>query len=200
MNDPRLIMNIITVVAVFGVLASLWMGLLMVISLRRASRAKAMEQRLGIGEGVDEGTGRVLRLWLDGRLASTVVRSLDGKPSLSERFHTLFVKAGFDGDPKPFVMTIMGVMILAGVLGFVLSESIVIALAGCLGTLMGGWWFLGMRIKRRETLFEAQFVDAMGLAARSLRAGHPLLGAFQLISEELGDPVKSLFSAICQQH
>jgi tight adherence protein B len=129
-----------------------------------------------------------------------VVRQLDGKPSLSERIHILFVKAGFDGDPKPFVMSVVGFVILAGALTFVVTTNIIMALAACGGVVVGAWWYLGFRVAKREALFENQFVDAMGLASRSLRAGHPLLGAFQLISEELGDPVKSLFSAICQQH
>jgi len=200
MNDPRIIMNIIIAVAVFGVLASLWMGLLMVLSLRRAAKAQAMEQRLGISTDAEEGAGRVLRLWLDGKLASTVVRRLDEAPSMSERIHTLFVRAGFDGDPKPFVMSVMGIVILVGVGVFLLTTNVLISLASCVGVVVVAWWYLGSRIHKRETLFENQFVDAMGLASRSLRAGHPLLGAFQLISEELADPVKSLFSSICQQH
>lgn len=200
MNDARVIMNVIIVVAVFGLLASLWFGLLMVLSLRRASKAKAMEQRLGIGEGAEDGSGRVLRLWLDGKLASTMVRGEDEKPTLAQRIHTHFIKAGYDGDPKPFVMSVTGFAILALVLGWFFSESVVVAGGAALTVVVGAWWYLGSRIDKREVLFEHQFVDAMGLAARSLRAGHPLLGAFQLIAEELGDPVKTLFSSICQQH
>ncbi|HYE62910.1 MAG TPA: type II secretion system F family protein [Phycisphaerales bacterium] len=200
MSDPRLIMNVIIVVALFGLLASLWFGLLMLLSLRRAARAKAMEQRLGIGEGADDGSGRVIRLWLDGKLASTVVRGDDEKPTFEQRMHVLFVKAGFEGDPKPFVMSVLGFSILGGVLGWMLTQSVVVAAGACMAVVVGGWWYLGARVDKREALFEHQFVDAMGLAARSLRAGHPLLGAFQLISDELADPVKTLFSSICQQH
>src|SRR6185295_2341557 len=51
---------------------------------------------------------------------------------------------------------------------------------------------------RRTALFETQFVDALDIAARSLRAGHPLVGAFRLIAEEIAPPVGSLFAQICQ--
>ena len=55
------------------------------------------------------------------------------------------------------------------------------------------------RILKRMNLFERQLVDALGLAARALRAGHPLVGAFQLISEEIGDPIGGIFGTIYQQ-
>jgi tight adherence protein B len=48
-------------------------------------------------------------------------------------------------------------------------------------------------------MFEIQFVDALDLAARSLRAGHPLVGSFQLIAEEIAAPVSTVFAQICQQ-
>jgi tight adherence protein B len=48
-------------------------------------------------------------------------------------------------------------------------------------------------------LFERQLVDALGIAARALRAGHPLVGAFQLVAEEIGEPLGGIFSRICQE-
>ena len=36
-------------------------------------------------------------------------------------------------------------------------------------------------------------------AARSLRAGHPLIGSFHLIAEEIADPVGTSFAEICQR-
>jgi tight adherence protein B len=54
-------------------------------------------------------------------------------------------------------------------------------------------------IMKRANLFERQLVDALGVAARALRAGHPLVGAFQLISEEIGEPLGKVFSQIYHQ-
>jgi tight adherence protein B len=42
-------------------------------------------------------------------------------------------------------------------------------------------------------------VDGLGIAARALRAGHPLMGAFQLISEEIDEPLGDIFYRICQE-
>ena len=52
---------------------------------------------------------------------------------------------------------------------------------------------------KRANLFERQLVDALGVAARALRAGHPLVGAFQLISEEIGEPLGKIFGQIYQE-
>jgi tight adherence protein B len=42
-------------------------------------------------------------------------------------------------------------------------------------------------------------VDSLGIAARALRAGHPLVGAFQLVAQEVGDPLAKIFGEICQE-
>ncbi len=60
--------------------------------------------------------------------------------------------------------------------------------------------YLTARISARDRLFETQLTDAMDLAARSLRAGHPLPGAFQLIAEETAAPVQTVFAELCQRH
>ena len=61
------------------------------------------------------------------------------------------------------------------------------------------WACTKHRITKREELFERQLVDALGIAGRALRAGHPLIGAFQLVSEEIGEPLGNVFLRICQQ-
>ena len=42
-------------------------------------------------------------------------------------------------------------------------------------------------------------MNALELIARSLRAGHPLVGAFRFVADELDPPVSLLFADICQQ-
>ena len=60
--------------------------------------------------------------------------------------------------------------------------------------------WLAMRIDRREALFESQFIDALELAARSMRAGHPLPAAFQLIPDEMEPPVSTPSATLVQPH
>ncbi len=88
--------------------------------------------------------------------------------------------------------------------------NLVIIMA-CLGMILGGWWlkslvwqyvlgalggFLPFLYLRRKTrlkalAFEAQMPDAMELLARSLRAGHTLAAAVELVSQEIPHPMGS---------
>jgi tight adherence protein B len=81
--------------------------------------------------------------------------------------------------------------------------------------LVRGNWFMGLAaaaaivvgfrtlllraISKQTARFEKQLVDALDLGARSLRAGHPLSGAFKLISEEIPSPVGNMFREINEQ-
>jgi tight adherence protein B len=94
---------------------------------------------------------------------------------------------------------LLGASLFLFVVPFALTRSVVPGLACAAALLLGAWFYLQHCINRRAAAFERQFVDALDLAARSLRAGHPLLGAFRLISEEIPDPVGTVFMEICQQ-
>src|SRR5204863_9895106 len=54
-------------------------------------------------------------------------------------------------------------------------------------------------INKRAALFEKQLCEALDLGGRSLRAGHPLSGAFKLIATEIGAPVSLMFQEIVEQ-
>lgn len=61
--------------------------------------------------------------------------------------------------------------------------------------------YLGYRKRRRQTLFAEQLPDALTMVARSLRAGHSLTAAVELVSQELPEPTGGLFKiAYEQQH
>lgn len=53
--------------------------------------------------------------------------------------------------------------------------------------------YLGYRKQKRETRFAEQLPDALTMIARSLRAGHSLTAAVELISQELPEPAGGLF-------
>lgn len=61
--------------------------------------------------------------------------------------------------------------------------------------------YLQYRKQQRETKFAEQLPDALVMVARSLRAGHSLTSAVELVSQELPDPAGGLFKiAYEQQH
>jgi tight adherence protein B len=82
---------------------------------------------------------------------------------------------------------------------FVLSRN---TLAALLAMLVFGcipFVYLGYRKQQRQTLFDEQLPDALTMIARSLRAGHSLLGAIELISQEMPEPTGGLFKIAYDQ-
>jgi tight adherence protein B len=59
--------------------------------------------------------------------------------------------------------------------------------------------YLGHCVHKRAAIFEKQLIDSLDLSARSLRAGHPLTGAFQLIADEVPAPVGEVFREVVDQ-
>jgi tight adherence protein B len=65
--------------------------------------------------------------------------------------------------------------------------------------LAAGWLpyaFVRFRARRRVSLFEEQFPEAIELIARALRAGHAFTTGLALVAEELPDPVGGEFRLI----
>lgn len=73
-------------------------------------------------------------------------------------------------------------------------KSLPLALVGLLP-----WLFAGRRASRRMLRFEEQFPEALELIARAMRAGHSLTFAFQLIGDELPDPIGPEFAQVAEE-
>ncbi|KKL83642.1 hypothetical protein LCGC14_1972670, partial [marine sediment metagenome] len=167
-------------------------------AMRRSKRAKGLEHRLGLSDSPD-GQTRELRLWQEGQEATTTVPVTRLKASLTRRVDQLRRDAGWEAPVPTLLLGLAGTIGLAVATVLFMSKSMLLAgvAAGLVITVT--YLYTMFRIGRRLSVFERQLVDALGLAARSLRAGHPLLGAFQLIADDLDDPIKTIFVEICQQ-
>lgn len=99
------------------------------------------------------------------------------------------LKADIFWDPLSF----LGLTFFLGVVGIFLgifgvqSTLSAVLLGGGLGSIP--YWYLTRKKKRKALQFEALMPDAMELLARSLRAGHTLPSAIELLSSEVGAPV-----------
>lgn len=191
------ILNTILMSAVFVLVFSAWAICVLLWVIQYWRRQKQLRRRLGTG-GLAAQKSQALQLWRDDyetRRHSTRART----PTLAQRLERLRADAGWR-KPAPLVLGL--VLILAG---SVFAAAFVLGYGPWLATAAGGGVFLVFsmitkrRIANRVSLFERQFVDALDIAARALRAGHPLVGAFQLVSEEVGEPVAGLFREICQE-
>lgn len=198
-DDAEKLMNLLITGSVFGLVLAVWVTGVWVWRLRRSSRAQMVEQRLGLA-AMEGGQGRVLRLWHEEGEATTVVPGAATKRApLMGRLDQLLKDAGWETRATTVLLGTAAVAALTLLLSVTLMGNVVVGLVIVAVILIALWIYLKRGISRRAALFDKQLVDALDLVARSLRAGHPLTGAFQIVSEEMDPPVGTVFSDICQQ-
>jgi tight adherence protein B len=192
------ILNIIILVAVFALVFSLWCFCVFVWLGQYISRLKKIQQRLGLirREAADE--SKMLRLWRDTQESARAGRAT-AFTAIQNKLKRIANDAGWHASVHTVLLGLSGVSLLTAIVLFVLTGNLLVAFAGILVVVFGFNAYTGRRINKRAALFESQLVDALGIAARSLRAGHPLSGSFQLISEEIGPPLGDVFYRICQE-
>jgi tight adherence protein B len=194
--DP---VTLVTAVSAFFLVIALWMAALVVLAQLRSRRQRRLRARLDSGS--DAGLeARTLRLWHEGGMVTTSIDVQRRRQSIVQRLEEMRLLAGWTTPARSLLATLFACTALAG-LGTWLATG-----KTPLACLVGGtvvlvfWWRLGASIQRRSAIFERQLVDGLDLSCRALRAGHPLLGSFQLIADEVPAPVGRIFAGICQEH
>jgi tight adherence protein B len=61
------------------------------------------------------------------------------------------------------------------------------------------WLWISRKASKRMRRFEEQLPDALELLTRSMRAGHALATGFQLVGEELADPISTEFGLVAEE-
>jgi len=199
-SHPQNVLLALAAASAFGLVLSVWLFGILLWRHRSAKQSGLLTQRLKLTQLNQGGeTGRVLRLWHEGQEATTIVPWQIHRNRLKTYFEKWLLDAGWD-TPLPTALLGLGTLLLlvAGV-AYLLTSALIITLAAVMATLIICWLYLSHRIARRSAIFERQLIDALDLATRSQRVGHPLVGSFQLISEEIPHPVGELFGQICQQ-
>jgi tight adherence protein B len=191
------IVNTVLMSAVFVLVFSSWSICVVLWVVQYTRRQKQLRSRLGVG-GPEAQKSQALQLWRDeyetrGRQRRTKRETLSG------RLERLRLDAGWKTSAHVVLLIVAAVAALAFAATRALEYGTWLALGVSAAVLVVFWVITKRRIAARVALFERQFVDSLGIAARALRAGHPLVGAFQLVAQEVGDPVAKLFGEICQE-
>ncbi len=198
-RDPHALIDLVVGVSAFMLVLTLWVGAMLVFVASRRSRTKKVEDRLGVTKPRRTKTHE-LRLWQRGETAPATVAVTTESLSRLHMIQEQFRRAGWEYPVGAIVAFVVGIVGLSASFVAVLAANLLLGVGMAIALLLMFRIYMVHRITSREALFEAQLVDAMELAARSLRAGHPLLGAFQLISEELAPPVSTVFGNMVQRH
>jgi tight adherence protein B len=194
--DINNIIHLTVIAATFALVLSLWLGVVLLWSIKRSAREKAVRKRVLIEESETAAT-RPLKLWTQGREA-VIDRPAFHRLGLAARIRLKFQEAGWEVELRSLTVGSVGLVLLSFFFSYAMTKSLMPGLGAVILAAFVLWFLLQRRIIKRTALFESQFVDALDIAARSLRAGHPLVGAFQLIATEVPAPVGGLFAEICQ--
>ena len=196
MNPERLI-NIIAMVAIFGLVFSVWCICILLWCGQYITGLKSVQKRLGIVKK-ETGESQTLRLWRESQQQTEKV-GLEGKLTFTESMERLRYTAGWRAPAQTVILGVIGVALLGLVFTYLFGGGITLGIGVFVAILVVFASYTRARITKHAALFEKQLVDALGIAARALRAGLPLLGAFQLISEEIEKPLGDIFFRICQE-
>lgn len=192
-------MDVLTGLGVFVLITCLWVAVLAVWRLVIGRRRQKVRQRLGMTEPeAAKSIERVLHLWHDGKEATTRVPGRES-PSLSVRIARALRNTGWSIS----LQSLLGGVGVGAAAVFVVvmlaTRSVIVGICAAAAGIMILQLIMHRRITKRNALFERQLIDALEMASRSLRAGHPLVGAFRFIAEEIPKPVGQVFGEIVQQ-
>jgi tight adherence protein B len=120
-------------------------------------------------------------------LVSKIVEKIAGWGKI-ENIQTLLNQADVNLAIDSF-LSIVGILVCTGYIIGTLKDNFFLSLG--LAVVLGSapFVFLNMKRRRKAKLIEKQMPEGMELLARSLRAGHTLPSAMNLISGEINDPL-----------
>jgi tight adherence protein B len=137
-------------------------------------------------------------LWKDGQETTTTVMARK-RLGLLDAIERAFQRAGWQVPTSTLLLSFVSAAIMLFLVLYLLSHNLLLAGGAVVILLIGLRIWVQRGITRRLNRLEGQLIDALELAARSLRAGHPLSGSFRLVSEEISPPVATIFAEICQR-
>jgi len=136
---------------------------------------------------------------------NTLLESLDKGPSIFDRIisavgkidlKSLCEQANVNLSAGQFLGITGGLFVAGSLLGVI--GGLNIAVAPLVGLTLAAFpmMYLSFKRKRRLKAFGAQLPDALDLMGRALRSGQSLGAAFDLVSQQLKDPIASEFGRV----
>jgi len=100
---------------------------------------------------------------------------------------------------QAFLLITLALGIGGFVLCFLLTRYLILSLVVSGGLFAVPFVYMEFKKKQRENRFTELFPDALTMIARSIRSGHSFNSAIELVGQEVGDPVGSLFKTAYDQ-
>ena len=192
---PEMLWVLIVLAVVLGL-----QGLYAIASERRSgTRATARKRLRQIALGIQnpdvQSEDSILRARRDVRKSLLdLSRFMPGGPELERRLY----QAGWTINPAQFTALCfaigIGTWLVAAIILYSPSVAFPFVLAGFLPFIQ-----IERARSQRMHLFEAQFAEALDLITRAMRAGHSLTFGFQMVGDELPDPIGSEFAQVAEE-
>lgn len=136
---------------------------------------------------------------------TVLLEPLDGNESGLERFFNqyanlslLFEQADTNLKPLTFFSVSAGLAVVGTAVALYFGSYMLAPVAALLMGLLPLLWLLFRRRKRLKN-FGSQLPDALELIARALRAGHSLQAGFNLVQDEMPEPIAKEFGRVFEE-
>lgn len=113
----------------------------------------------------------------------------------SSKLDSLLLKAGFSITVSLFLLFSVAFACLGFILGYIFLPPPGSAVLLALLFLFAPYGYLLVKEQQFMSKFDEQLPEALDLLARAVRSGHAIASGFELIAEEMQDPIKSEFRA-----
>ena len=113
----------------------------------------------------------------------------------SSRLDRMLIKAGVPINASVFILFSLALGGLGFLLGFLFLPNLSSAILVAIFLLALPFLLLRMREKAAFQKFQEQLPEALDLLARALRSGHALSAGFEMVAEEMSDPIRAEFRA-----
>ncbi len=132
------------------------------------------------------------------RLLSRFDRLLSGQ-STARQVALRLAQANLRLTVPEFLVVCASGSVVLGVMGFAFQRHIVSGMAaGAIGFAVP-WVYIEWRRQKRIKAFHDQLIDVLTLVVGSLRGGHALMTALDLVSKELGAPASEEFERVMRE-
>ncbi len=185
------------VIALVGVLAimAFFMGVYTVVE-----RSDEMAQRLEAFASIEVTPEGALKRQRGGLapLLGRLDRLLSGQSS-AQRLALHLAQANIRMTAPEFLVVNASATIVGGALGYILGRYFISVIAGSIIGLAIPQVLVEWRRQKRIRAFHEQLVDVLALVVGSLRGGHSLLTALDLVSRELSPPASDEFGRVLRE-
>lgn len=115
------------------------------------------------------------------------------------KLHAWIDKAGFKVDVKVFLLVVLVFASLGFLLGVLLHRGIIPPIILMIIFISVPFIYLKIQITKRVFLFTEQLATSLDMMSRSLKAGHSLAMAVQVVGNEMAEPISGLFKSVYEE-